>query len=232
MTGNGGDLQVWVLESDGTIQTFNVPFTTPAIALREGYLKYNVTVGEYRPSDDSIEGAYLGQLTAMYGLPWSLTAFGGIQVSEHYQGNALGLGLSLGGFGSISLDTIYSRGQQKGYSNEMGKTWRVRYDKSFELTGTSFAAGYQDSSAGYHSLADVLDTYRNGTAYRSYDNRIRRTTINISQALGIEFLDNLYSDTLIMLKSCEIDFNNPPAKAQEIISAGDVPLGTNLRSVS
>lgn len=184
VTGNGGDLQVWVLESDGTIQTFNVPFTTPAIALREGYLKYNVTVGEYRPSDDSIEGAYLGQLTAMYGLPWSLTAFGGIQVSEHYQGNALGLGLSLGGFGSISLDTIYSRGQQKGYSNEIGKTWRVRYDKSFELTGTSFAAGYQDSSAGYHSLADVLDTYRNGTAYRSYDNRIRRTTINISQALG------------------------------------------------
>ena len=31
--------------------------------------------------------------------------------------------------------------------------------------------------------------------------------------LFIEFLDNLYSDTLIMLKSCEIDFNNPPAKA-------------------
>lgn len=44
--------------------------------------------------------------------------------------------------------------------------------------------------------------------------------------LFIEFLDNLYSDTLSMLKSCEIDFNNPPAKAQEIISAGDVPLGT------
>ena len=44
--------------------------------------------------------------------------------------------------------------------------------------------------------------------------------------LFIEFLDNLYSDILIMLKSCEIDFNNPPAKAQEIISAGDVPLGT------
>lgn len=43
--------------------------------------------------------------------------------------------------------------------------------------------------------------------------------------LFIDFLDNLYSDTLIMLKSCEIDFNNPPAKAQVIISAGDVPLG-------
>lgn len=29
-----------------------------------------------------------------------------------------------------------------------------------------------------------------------------------------------------MLKSCEIDFNNPPAKAEEVISAGDVPLRT------
>lgn len=44
--------------------------------------------------------------------------------------------------------------------------------------------------------------------------------------LFLELLDTLYSDTMTMLKSCEIDFNNPPAKAQEIISAGDVPLGT------
>ena len=37
-----------------------------------------------------------------------------------------------------------------------------------------------------------------------------------------------------MLKSCEIDFNNPPAKAEEVISAGDVPLGTqgNISFVS
>jgi hypothetical protein len=44
--------------------------------------------------------------------------------------------------------------------------------------------------------------------------------------LFIDFLDNLYSETMTMLKSCEIDFNNPPAKAEEVISAGDVPLGT------
>ncbi|MEN1743432.1 fimbria/pilus outer membrane usher protein, partial [Pseudomonas aeruginosa] len=39
VTGSGSDLQVTVLESDGTAQVFTVPFTTPAIALREGYLK-------------------------------------------------------------------------------------------------------------------------------------------------------------------------------------------------
>ncbi|WP_085536626.1 bifunctional DNA primase/helicase [Massilibacteroides vaginae] len=44
--------------------------------------------------------------------------------------------------------------------------------------------------------------------------------------LFLDFLENLYSETMTMLKSCEIDFNNPPAKAEEVISAGDVPLGT------
>lgn len=44
--------------------------------------------------------------------------------------------------------------------------------------------------------------------------------------LFLDFLDNLYNETMTMLKSCEIDFNNPPAKAEEVISAGDVPLGT------
>ncbi|MEB7742758.1 fimbria/pilus outer membrane usher protein, partial [Escherichia coli] len=76
LTGSGGDLQVTVRESDGTTQVFTVPFTTPAIALREGYLKYSVTAGQYRSSDDAVEHASLGQATVMYGLPRGLTAFG------------------------------------------------------------------------------------------------------------------------------------------------------------
>lgn len=44
--------------------------------------------------------------------------------------------------------------------------------------------------------------------------------------LFLDFLDTLYNETMTMLKSCEIDFNNPPQKAEEVISAGDVPLGT------
>lgn len=44
--------------------------------------------------------------------------------------------------------------------------------------------------------------------------------------LFLNFLDTIYGDTLTMLKSCEIDFDNPPAKALQIVSAGNVPLGT------
>lgn len=61
---------------------------------------------------------------------------------------------------------------------------------------------------------DITDYFRKGN------------TRNEFRHLFIEFLDSLYNETMTMLKSCEIDFNNPPAKAEEVISAGDVPLGT------
>ena len=44
--------------------------------------------------------------------------------------------------------------------------------------------------------------------------------------LFLELLDNLYSETMAILKSCEIDFNNPPVSAEVLISINDVPLGT------
>ena len=39
-------------------------------------------------------------------------------------------------------------------------------------------------------------------------------------------LDTLYSETMAILKSCEIDFTNPPVSAEVLISINDVTLGT------
>lgn len=44
--------------------------------------------------------------------------------------------------------------------------------------------------------------------------------------LFLEYLDTIYSETMSALKSCEVDFNNPPPVAQMIVSVNDVPLGT------
>lgn len=44
--------------------------------------------------------------------------------------------------------------------------------------------------------------------------------------LFLKMLDSLYGDTMAVLKSCEIDYNHPPLAAVSIITAGDVPLGT------
>lgn len=61
---------------------------------------------------------------------------------------------------------------------------------------------------------DITDYFSQGNTRKQF------------RKLFLEFLDNLYSETMTMLKSCEIDFNNPPEKAEEVVSAGDVPLGT------
>ncbi|HBC9793592.1 TPA: fimbria/pilus outer membrane usher protein [Escherichia coli] len=185
VTGSGGDLEVKVIESDGTTQVFTVPFTTPAIALREGYIKYNIAGGQYRSSEDGVESSLLGTATVMYGLPWGITAFGGGQIAEHYQSSALGVGVSLGDFGALSLDGIHSRGQNKGRNIETGNSWRLRYDKTFDQSGTSLAIASYISSGGYQNLSDVLDTYRDKGEYLYNSNgRSHRLTLNLNQSLG------------------------------------------------
>lgn len=197
---SGGDLQVTVLEADGKRQVYTVPYATPAIALRQGYLKYNLTGGQYRSSDNGTDSAGFGQVTLMYGLPWNLTAFGGFQGASHYQATALGVGLSLGDFGAVSLDGIQARGQKQGREAERGQTWRARYSKAFEATHTGFAlASYQYASSGFSTLSEVLNSYRSNAAddsgpngytrwdrYNSDRDRKRkaRTSLILSQSLG------------------------------------------------
>ena len=68
--------------------------------------------------------------------------------------------------------------------------------------------------SGEKTDKDITDYFRKGNNRKEL------------RQLFLDFLDNLYNETMTMLKSCEIDFNNPPEKAEEVISAGDVPLGT------
>ena len=68
--------------------------------------------------------------------------------------------------------------------------------------------------SGAKEEKDISDYFRLGKTYKSF------------MKLFLELLDTLYTDTMTMLKSCEIDFDNPPKSSEVIISAGDVPLGT------
>ena len=44
--------------------------------------------------------------------------------------------------------------------------------------------------------------------------------------LFLKLLDTLYGDTMAVLKSCEIDYDCPPEQAVAIVTARDVPLGS------
>ncbi|ELT9825033.1 fimbria/pilus outer membrane usher protein [Salmonella enterica] len=167
VSGGIGDLQITVIEADGTVQMFSLPYTEPAIALRDGYMKYNLMAGKYRAADTSIDKVTIGQATVMYGLPWNLTVYGGAQWAKSYFSRGLGLGISLGGFGAVSLDGFQARGQKFSRDINHGQTWRIRYNKSFETTRTGFTLASQYTSSTYTSLSEVLNTYRNNDG-RSY----------------------------------------------------------------
>jgi len=68
--------------------------------------------------------------------------------------------------------------------------------------------------AGTKEEKDIADYFRLG---HTHDDLIR---------LFLDYLDTLYSETMSALKSCEVDFDNPPPKAQMVVSVNDVPLGT------
>ncbi len=109
VTDSSGDLHVTVWEADGSTQMFVVPYQTPAIALHQGYLKYSLLAGRYRSSDSATDKAQIAQATLMYGLPWNLTAYGGIQSATHYQAASLGLGGSLGRWGVyLSMEATHT----------------------------------------------------------------------------------------------------------------------------
>lgn len=189
--GNGGDLQITVWETDGNPQMFTVPYQTPAISLREGYLKYNTMVGRYHPASSDTHGT-VAQAIVMYGLPWDLTVYGGGQTADHYQAMSLGLGLSIGDWGAISVDGTGSHGQRKGADAENGGAWRVRYSKDVVATETTLTmTSYQYTSSGYNTLSDVLDTWGERGDQDSWgdwgnpdDRRKSTTSLTLGQTLG------------------------------------------------
>lgn len=68
--------------------------------------------------------------------------------------------------------------------------------------------------SGTKQEKDISDFFRMGNAKNDFNQ------------LFLEFLDQLYNETMAILKPCEINFSQPPLQSQTLISINDVPLGT------
>ena len=186
--GYGGDLQVTVREADGSIQTFTVSYQTPAVALPQGHMLYGLMAGQYRSSAGNASDIPVSQATVMYGLPWDLTLYGGIQEATHYRAIAAGMGISLNSWGAVSFDGTYTSGQEKNQPRAEGGYGRLRYSKNLAATQTTFSFSTTHYTPGYLSLPEVMDSYARGTAdYQWYPRRDVRqktgTTLSLNQSL-------------------------------------------------
>jgi len=157
-TGYGGDLNVTVLEADGSEQKYTVPYASLAQSLRPGAHKFSLAAGKLRDNTISDKPLFT-EITFMRGLNNILTGYTGAQVSEHYR--AVQVGTAIGtAIGAVSFDATQSWSQIGGSTgNPQGQSYRFSYSKDILATDSNVTlAAYRYSSSGYMDLQTAAET--------------------------------------------------------------------------
>lgn len=187
----GSDMEVTVLESDGSKNVYTESSSSLPIMEREGKFNYDTAFGRYRSNYAGYNAPVFGQFSLAYGLPRGVTAYGGMLASEHYQASAVGIGLDGGHLGSLSLDSTLAWVHFAEGSKQQGLSHRLQYAKKVDATGTSFTlASYRYSTRNFYTFDEAIrvssllaGNHINGVnQYRS--NKRSRMQANISQNLG------------------------------------------------
>ncbi|WP_241595734.1 fimbrial biogenesis usher protein [Rosenbergiella epipactidis] len=152
---NSGDLLVTVKEADGSVQSFTSPYSSVPLLQREGYLKYNISAGEFRSGNSQQSHPDFVQASLLQGLSAGWTIYSGTQLSNHYKSVNAGIGKNLGGWGALSADLTYAKTTLYDDSEHTGQSLRVLYSKALTDWGTNLQlVGYRYSTKGYYSMSD------------------------------------------------------------------------------
>ncbi|OON40605.1 fimbrial protein [Izhakiella australiensis] len=201
-TVSSGNFDVSIEESDGSRQSYTVPYSAVPMLQREGRMKYDIVAGTYRSGSDEKNTPFYLQGTLIAGLRGDFTIYGGMQQSADYHAYMLGGGKNLGILGAVSLDITDAQSKLADGSRYRGQSLRMLYAKTLNHWGTNFQLlGYRYSTQGFYTLNEV--TYKRTQGYeiasgeRGDDGLPALTTyhnlryskqyqlqVNISQSLG------------------------------------------------
>lgn len=180
-SGSNGDLEVTVVEADGSKRVFVQAYASLPIMVPKGALRYSLAAGQYDSNtEDGLSPGFTAG-TLVYGLTEQLTAAGGVQIAEDYQAGNVGAGVNTG-LGAVSLDVTHSLSRQR-EQRYSGQSLRVRYANTLDLTNTTLAvAGYRYSTNQYLTFDDHIDALqaRDGSASARAKDRLE---ISLTQSL-------------------------------------------------
>ncbi|QXN65166.1 fimbria/pilus outer membrane usher protein [Serratia fonticola] len=194
-TGYGGDLDVMVRESDGTEQTFSVPYASVAQLLRPGASRYSVTAGELRSENLRDEPA-LYQGTYQYGLTNHITGYGGLQVNQNYYAVQFGAAFGVP-IGALALDVTHASTQLDDSTNSnghhqrgdriSGQNYQLSYSKLITETNSNLSLTLHHSSSqnymDFLSAMQTRDTMEQGNSPDSIFRSKNRLTVAAAQGL-------------------------------------------------
>ena len=152
-TSYSGDLEVEVIEADGAVKSFSVPFSAVPESMRPGISRFNIETGRTRDGGDA---SWFGDLTWQRGLSNAITFNSGLRLADGYRAGMLG-GVYSSRLGAVGLDVTASQARMPGAGNVHGWMSHLSWSKTFQPTGTTLSlAGYRYSTRGYRDLSDVL----------------------------------------------------------------------------
>ncbi|MEG4687665.1 fimbria/pilus outer membrane usher protein [Enterobacter cloacae] len=200
---SGADLEVTVEEADGSEHSFIQASASVPVLQREGGFKYSLAAGRYRGNEGEDEPIF-AQGTAIYGLPYGVTAYTGALGASLYHALLLGLGADLGHFGSASVDLTTARTAfDDGRDDASGLSWRAQYAKDIPDTDTTVTlASYRYSTSGFYTFQEAIDRRDSEIddgiyTYRRTNNRRSRMQLNLSQRIsdwGSAYLNGYQQD--------------------------------------
>ncbi|MFP2516971.1 fimbria/pilus outer membrane usher protein [Buttiauxella agrestis] len=213
--GYGGDLQLMVTEADGRQRIQNIPFSAPPMLLHEKVSRFSVSIGELH--DDAITGTpNIAEAVYQYGLFSALTAYGGVQIAEHYSALAVGNSINtpIGGF---SLDITHAKSELSDNKESSGNSINVGYTKYIQPTSTNMTlAAYRYSSSGYYSFREASterydskgDSY--GVDYRTKERFTATISQDVWERSSLALTASLYNywDERDPGKQYSVTFNN------------------------
>jgi len=154
-TGYGGDLTVTVVEADGRVREFQVPYASVPQLLRPGTSRFSVAAGTVR-DDASQDEPMMVQATLQRGLTNTVTGYAGALTTDGYVAGLGGVAFNTR-LGAIALDLTAARTKLPTQDADTGQSLRATYSKILTNSGTSFSlASYRYSTSGYYSLREAL----------------------------------------------------------------------------
>ncbi|KUY70525.1 fimbria/pilus outer membrane usher protein [Burkholderia cepacia] len=179
-SGSNGDLEVRIIESDGSVRTYRQSYSYLPVMIRRGTMRYAFSAGQYRGYGQS--RPMFAQGSVVYGVSDNLTGYGGLIGAERYAAIALGVGYN-SPIGGVSFDVTHSQSNAPG-RKASGQSFRFLYSKTLTATDTTLTmVGYRYSTDGYRTFSqhvDDLDRIQ-GTGLQRQKSRI---DLNINQSLG------------------------------------------------
>lgn len=182
-----GDLNITVIEANGSKSSFVVPFSAVPDSVRPGKIKYSISSGKTR---DLVEDKIFFDSNLQYGLNNSITIGGGVRTAEDYKSGLVSTVFATQ-FGAIGFNAAYSNAHLRNLGTKQGWMTNITYSKSFQPTNTNISlAGYRYSTEGYREFSDFI--YENYYSKNNDSNEWRtnsylqkyRLMASIYQSLG------------------------------------------------